>query len=306
MPAINAPARPRAAGRKRVRSAAKRGSAAADIHDFNVDIARLRAAFQADADALAGAGLLDLVGEVGKPVHRLAVGLDDDVAERTGAEIDAADAGALGRASRRGAHDDHPFDAQPGRNGLAGSDNADTWRRHAAILDEVGDHAIDDVYGDRKTDAGAGARRRDDGRVDADQPPRRIQQRPTRIAGIDRGVGLDHVRDLAAAAGRQPALERADDAAGQGLVEPEGIADRKCRLTDLEFGRTAQRHRRRQLTCILDPQHREVIVGRHADDFSLRYLARGEANRNLAAILYDVIVGHHVAGVIPDQAGSGS
>src|SRR5215217_8342245 len=81
-------------------------SAAADVHDVNRDIARLRAAFQADADALAGAGLLDLVGEVGKPVNRLAVGLDNDVAERTRAQIDAANAGALGGASGRGAHDD--------------------------------------------------------------------------------------------------------------------------------------------------------------------------------------------------------
>src|SRR5436190_24334355 len=101
------------------------GSAAPDVHDVKVDIARLRTAFQADADALAGADLLDLVGQVGKPVHRLAVRLDNDVAECARAEIDAADAGTLGRASGRGAHDDHPFDAQPSRNGLTGGDNAD-------------------------------------------------------------------------------------------------------------------------------------------------------------------------------------
>src|SRR5436190_24310573 len=235
MRAINAPAR-------RARPAANghgaavdwEVSAAADVHDVDIDIARLRTPFQADADALAGADLLDLVGQVGKPVHRLAVRLDNVVAEGARAEIDAADAGTLGRASGRGAHDDHPFDPQPGRNGLTGSDNADPGRRHAAALDEFGDHAIDDVDGDRKANAGAGARRRDDGRVDADQPSRRIQQRPARIARIDRGVGLDHVGDLAAAAGRQPALERADDTAGQRLVEPEGITDRKRRLTDLE------------------------------------------------------------------------
>src|SRR5439155_25007661 len=128
-------------------------------------------------------------------------------------------------------------------------------------------------------------RRREDRRADADQPSRRIQQRPARIAGVDRGVGLDHVRDLATAAGRQPALERADDAAGQRLVEPEGIADRKRRLADLEFGRTAQRYRRRQLTGILYPQYRKVIVGRDADELSLRHLARGEANRNIADVL---------------------
>src|SRR5207237_8579225 len=112
MLAINAPAHRVRLAANGYDSVVKKGvSAAADVHDVNVDIARLRTAFQADADALAGTDLLDLVSQVGKPVHRLAVGLDNAVAERTRAEIDAADAGTLGRASRRGAHDDHPFDA---------------------------------------------------------------------------------------------------------------------------------------------------------------------------------------------------
>ena len=81
MPAINAPARRVRPAANGYDSAVKKGiSAAADVHDVNVDIARLRTAFQADADALAGADLLDLVGEVGQPVNRLAVGLDNDVA----------------------------------------------------------------------------------------------------------------------------------------------------------------------------------------------------------------------------------
>src|SRR5947209_6626110 len=235
MLAINAPAHTER-GPPQPPAIKKGVSAAADVDDINVDIARLRTAFQADADALAGAGLLDLAGQVGKPVYRLAVGLDNDIAERTRAKIDAADAGTLGRASRRGAHDDHSFDAEPGRNGLASGDDADPGRRHTAILDEIGNDAINDIDGDSEADARAGTRRREDRRVDADQPSRRIQQRAARIAGIDRGVGLDHVGDLTAAAGWQPALERADDAAGQRLIEPEGIADRKCRLTDLEFG----------------------------------------------------------------------
>ena len=136
--------------------------------------------------------------------------------------------------------------------------------------------------------------------------PAEIQQRPARIAGIDRGVGLDHVRDLAAAAGRQPALERADDAAGQRLVEPERVADRKRRLADLEFARTAQRHRRGQLAGVPDPQHREVVVGRDANDLGLRHLPRGKTNRDLAAVLHHVIVGDDMAGIVPDEAGAGS
>src|SRR2546425_4901402 len=113
MLAINAPAHTER-GPPQPPAIKKGVSAAADVDDINVDIARLRTAFQADANALAGADLLDLVGQVGKPVHRLAVGLNNDVAECARAEIDAADAGTLGRTSGRGAHDDYPFDAEPG------------------------------------------------------------------------------------------------------------------------------------------------------------------------------------------------
>ena len=88
----------------------------------------------------------------------------------------------------------------------------DAGRRHASVLDEFGNDAADDIGGNRKADAGAGAGRRDNCRIDADQPARRIQQGSARIAGIDRGVGLDHVGDFTTAAGGQPSLERADNA----------------------------------------------------------------------------------------------
>ena len=133
-----------------------------------------------------------------------------------------------------GAHDDHPFDAEPGRNRLAGGDNADPGVGTRPFLMSSGTTRLTMSAGIAKPMPAL----EPEGEMMAvltpiNRPP--IQQRPARIAGIDRGVGLDHVRDLPAAAGRQPALERADDAAGQRLVEPERVADRKRRLANLEF-----------------------------------------------------------------------
>ena len=151
--------------------------AAADIDDIDIDVTRLRTAFDADADALPAptsrAGRSNPKAD--EPAcHRL----DDHIADRTGAEIDSADPGTLGRSSGRGTNDDHPFDAQPRRNGFTGGDNANAGRRHATVLDQFRHDAIDDIGRDRKSDAGAGARRRDDGRVDANQPSRQSSSGP--------------------------------------------------------------------------------------------------------------------------------
>src|SRR4029079_12282254 len=106
------------------------------MHHIDIDVTRLRTAFDTDTDALAGTDLLKLVGQVRKAVNRLAIGLNDHVTDRAGVQIDATDAGALGRTSRRGANDDHAFDTEARRHGFTGGDNADAGRRHATVLDQ--------------------------------------------------------------------------------------------------------------------------------------------------------------------------
>jgi len=104
-------------------------SAAADVHDVNVDIARLRTAFQL-MRMLLPARPARSGRQVGKPVHRLAVSLDNDVAERTRSLIDARGCRRVRRASASGAYDDHPFDPSLVGNGLAGRRQCDSGRRH--------------------------------------------------------------------------------------------------------------------------------------------------------------------------------
>ncbi len=115
------------------------------------------------------------------------------------------------------------------------------------LADDLRHNAIDHINGDRKADACAGAGWRDDGGVDADQPSGGVKERSTGITGIDRGVGLNDVRDFPAPTGRQMTLERADDSSGQGLVEPKWIADREHRLADFKVIGRADRKRWRQV-----------------------------------------------------------
>jgi hypothetical protein len=68
--------------------------------------------------------------------------------------------------------------------------------------------------------------------VDADQPAGGVEQRAAGVAGVDGGVGLDHAADGAAVEGLDLAVQRADDAGGQRLVQAEGVADGVDALAD--------------------------------------------------------------------------
>ena len=110
-----------------------------------------------------------------------------------------------------------------------------------------------------------------------DHPPARIEQRAAGIARIDRRIGLDDVRHLVAGTRRQAPAQRADHPEGQRLVEPERIADGECELADLEIGRTADGDRLGKSDGIAQPMHREIVIGRRADDLGRDHLAGGQA-----------------------------
>ncbi|HET9642893.1 MAG TPA: hypothetical protein VFP68_05965 [Burkholderiaceae bacterium] len=92
-----------------------------------------------------------------------------------------------------------------------------------------------------KTD---GLRTRDDRGIDANRLAPRVEQRPVGIAGIERSVGLYHVRDEAARGGTHTSTQRAHDACRCRMLESERIADGDCNLAPAHFGRTTQRQRR--------------------------------------------------------------
>src|SRR5262249_1383110 len=78
---------------------------------------------------------------------------------------------------------------------------------------------------------------------------------PTGIAGIEGGIGLDHVVDQPARAGTQRAAERGDHAGGDGRFEAERIADGDHQLAALEQLGIAER-RRWQRHRSIDPHQR--------------------------------------------------
>ena len=79
--------------------------------------------------------------------------------------------------------------------------------------------------------------------VDPDHLALFVDQRAAGVAGVDRGVGLDHVRDREAVRGFDLALEGGDDAAGDRAVEAERVADRDHGVADFDLRGVAERER---------------------------------------------------------------
>ncbi len=176
-----------------------------------------------------------------------------------------------------------------------------------AGLYELRHHAHDGIHRHSETDASGRARRAVDGGVDADQPPGRIEQRAAGVAGVDSGVGLDQVIDgRPAPFAVEGAVERRDDAGGERPVQSEGIADSEHFLPDLEVGTGAHRHSGRALEADADLEHGDVVLGAGAHQRSLIIATVGQFDRGRRCPLDDVEVGHHVAGIVPDEAGAGA
>ena len=68
--------------------------------------------------------------------------------------------------------------------------------------------------------------------VHADHLPLRIEERPAGVAVIQRGVGLDHMRDRQLVRRLDPSLDSAHDAGGDRPVEPERVPDRDHLVAD--------------------------------------------------------------------------
>ena len=132
--------------------------------------------------------------------------------------------------------------------------------------------------------------------------PLRLTSGAARVAGIDRGVGLDEI--LVALDVEPGAPERADDARGHGLAEAERIADGDHEIADLEILRIAERQRGEVLGFDLHQGH--VGAGVAADQLRLEGAAVLERHHDLLPVLDHVVVGEHVAlGGVHDHAGTG-
>ena len=84
---------------------------------------------------------------------------------------------------------------------------------------------------------------------------------------VDRGVGLDRVRDAGAPLGASIAvLDGADDADGRGPAEAERVADRDDRVADLHLVGVAERERRERARVRVDLEDGDVGRRVLADD----------------------------------------
>ncbi len=120
-------------------------------------------------------------------------------------------------------------------------------RRHAqqrmsviAVLDELRHHSLDDVDRDGKADAFITTALRENGAANADHLAFGIEQRATRIAGVDRRVGLNGAAEQVQLLAGQWRLvtgvpPSTDDALGDRLLEPEWRTDSDGGLADRDL-----------------------------------------------------------------------
>ena len=106
-----------------------------------------------------------------------------------------------------------------------------------SVLHELGKDPLDHGDRDGEADALGGM---NDGRVHADHPALRVEQRASAIARVERSVGLDHVIDQVPRDAAQGAAERTDDAGRHRRIKSERTADRDDELADPQAGRFAE------------------------------------------------------------------
>jgi hypothetical protein len=136
--------------------------------------------------------------------------------------------------------------------------------------------------------------------------PLRVEQRPARIAGVDRGVGLNRAFNPAPVARLNRALQAADDAGREGAVEAERVADGQNLLPDDEPIGIAERHDRQFLARRVDLYDGEVRIRIAPDDARRVALLAAEIDAQRIRPFDDVIVGQDVALLVNDRAGAGT
>ena len=175
--------------------------------------------------------------------------------------------------------------------------------RNAAAYVSVRDELRDDRLRERVdrhrqpetlTETGSGHRG-----VDADHVGVRVGEGATRVARVQRGIGLDDVVDetgvLARARG-QRSPEPADDARRHRAREPERTSDRDDQLADLQLGGVAQRRGlERPATERVAAHDRKVRQRVAADDGERADATVGERSRPAIAGGNDVRGGEHQA-----------
>ncbi len=170
------------------------------------------------------------------------------------------------------------------------------------MLDELRNDLVHGVDRDGEADAGARPARRGDGRVHPDEAARAVEERSSRVPGVDGGVGLDDPLDLPSRHRLDRPSEGAHDPGRERLVEAERVADGEDLLPDEEILRGADEDRPQRRSRREDPEDGEVAVGGGADERRRPGRAVGERHARRGRPLDDVEVRDDVACRVPDEA----
>jgi hypothetical protein len=125
---------------------------------------------------------------------------------------------------------------------------------------------------------------------------------PTRIAGVDRRIGLNEI--LVPLDAEAAAAERADDTGSHGLPEAERIADRQHEIADLQAVGIADRHGDEILRR--DLQQGDIGFGIPADQLCRKAAVVLGRDLDAGRVVDDVTIGQDIAlRGIDDDAGAG-
>src|SRR3954453_3228246 len=250
--------------------------------ELDLDLTRVAAALDGERDRVARLVAVDRGHERVRGVDALALDRGDDVA---GAQAGTRAGAAADRLRHRGA----------AAGGRVGELHAEVGVSDLAAGDQLLRDALDRARRDREADAVAAARVALDLGVDADHLAARVEQRPARVAVVDRRIGLDRARDREVVRGLDGAVQRAHDARGDGVLEAERAADRDGAVADLDAVRVGERQRVKLGLGRVDLDDGDVGRRVGADDLRARGLAVGEGDGDRGRAVDDVLVGGDLA-----------
>src|SRR3954453_21520748 len=225
------------------------------------------------------------------------VGAGDRAAVDRGDDVAAAQAGVGG-----GAAAGDLADRDAGARRGVGQLHAEVGVGDLAPGDQLLGDALHDARRDREADAVVAAGVALDLRVDADDVAGRVEQRATRVAVVDRGVGLDRARDREVVRRVDRPVEGTDDAGRHGSLEAERAADGDDAVADLHVVRVGERDRVQLQLRRVDLDDRDIGRAVGADDLRARGLGVGERDLDRRRAVDDVLVRGDVAVGVDHEA----
>ena len=140
---------------------------------------------------------------------------------------------------------------------------------------------------------------------DADDPAARVEHGAAGVAGVERRVGLDRVRDGEAVGGADRPVQAGDHARAQAAIVGERVADGRDLIADRERRGTAERQRVQGQARRIDREDGDVggLVG--AEDLGRASRPVLELHADRGGAFDDVGGGDDVALAVDDEPGAG-